>query len=286
MRRISIALNLAIGVSLCIQSMFSVPVECAPNDKSQAVWNASREDKLENLLGLVNHRQGKEAMKLINAQIKKNPSDALNYAMRSRMYSEMDENESAIADADIALASAPTLCLALTTKSIALLRLDRPKEAMVFSDKAFSIQPKDQRVIDDRIKILFWLGRRKEAIALLEQQTAIHPQDGIRRGQLIKMYIMEKQFNKIVEQSTAQLKLHPTAKNNDYFFAVRGDAHMNLGELKKAEQDYLEALKVNPLSLPALRGLIKVYKKTGKVNSVAEYERRLNNLEEDYRPPQ
>lgn len=286
MRRMSIELNLAIGVSLCIQSMLCVPAQCAPNDKPQTAWNASREEILENLLGLVNHRQGKEAIKLIDAQIKKNPSDALNYAMRSRMYSEMDENESAVADADRALSSAPTLCLALTTKSIALLRLDRPKEAIVFSDKAFAIQPKDQRVIDDRIKILFWLGRRKEAIALLEQQTASHPQDGVRRGQLIKMYIMEKAFSKVVEQSTVQLKLHPTAKNNDYFFAVRGDAYVNLGELKKAEQDYLDALKVNPLSLPALRGLIKVYRKTGKVDAVAQYERRLNDLEEDYRPPE
>lgn len=283
MRRKNAALMLAILASLCTMI---VPAESAPSAKAKVVLDAKREENLLKMVSLVNQRQGKEALKLIDAQIKRDPVDALNYATRARMYTEMDENELAIADAERALSMAPNLSIALTTKSIALLRLERPNEAIVFSDKAFAVEPKSVFVIDDRIKILYWLGRRREAISLLEKQSASHPQDGVRRGQLIKMYIMEKQLDKVIEQTTAQLKLTPTAKNNDYFYSVRGDAYTNLGDNKKAEQDYLQALKVNPLSLSALRGVIKVYKKTGKGGAAAEFERRLNALEADFRPPE
>lgn len=281
MRRRAAATILLIGALLYY---ILVPANATPNDKLEGVWTNEKQAFLQKVTDLVARRRGKEALQLSTAQLKQHPSDACFYAIRARVYSGMDENEACLKDADKAISLSPNLCNAISVKSIALLRLNRTQEAIAINDKAFALEPKNQQILDDRIEILYWMGRRKEAIKLLEQQARDRPNDGVKRGQLIKLYISDKQHNKVIEHSTIQLKTFPNSKNNDYFLNVRGDAYFELGEYSKAEQDYLGALKKNAVSMPAMRGLAKVYAKTGRAQEAKDMQERLRNVESEYQP--
>lgn len=256
----------------------------APAEKSQQVWTKDRQLYLNELSELVRLRRAKKALADIEAKIRLNPNDGLLYATRARVYTVMDENELAIADADKALSLLPNCALALTTKSEALSRMDRPKEAIVYSDKAFALQPDSRYVLDDRIKILSCIGRRKDAIAIAEKQLALDPDNGVKRGQLIKLYLSDKNPKKVIEYSSEELKRFPKAKNYEYFVTLRGNAYLQIGQWKQAEQDFSAAIKLNSMSLDGHRGLIKVYKMTGRVKEGEKLERDLKSIEGDFRP--
>lgn len=274
---------IAFLIAACLCS-FTPGSIAAPGEKSQHVWTKERQLYLNEMSELIRHRRGKEALANIEAKIRLNPNDGLLYATRARIYTIVDENELAIVDADKALSLLPNCALALTTKSEALSRLDRPKEAIVYSDKAFALQPNSRYVLDDRIKILICLGRRKDAIAIAEKQLAGDPDSGIKRGQLIKLYLSDKNPKKVIEHSSEELKRFPKAKNYEYFVTLRGNAYLQLEQWKKAEQDFLAAMKLNSMSLDGHRGLIKVYKMTGRAREAEKLERDLKSIEGDFRP--
>lgn len=245
-------------------------------------WSSEKQAYLGKLLTLVSQRRVKEALGNINARIRANPKDACYYAIRARVYASIDENDAALADADKALAVSPRLLVALLAKSNALLRIERPKEALVFNDKAFALQPKANAVLDDRIDILAALGRREEAISLLEEQLVDDSKDHVKRGQLIKLYAAQKVSAKVIEHVTIQLK--EGVRNKDLFLTLRGNAYTKLKMFKRAEQDYTQALKANSNYFEAYRGLINVYKMTGRKKEADDFGRRLQELEGDIQP--
>jgi Tfp pilus assembly protein PilF len=85
---------------------------------------------------LVEKRKDKQAIGSINEIVRANPQYYTNYAVRARVFNQMDENELALADANKALCLNPNQFMALTTKAV--MHLNRSNEAIKCSDKAFA----------------------------------------------------------------------------------------------------------------------------------------------------
>lgn len=265
-------------------SAIVITAGAAANNGSKEQLSPDKSAVLSRLVGTVHSKRGKFAIAEIDDLIRKSPHDASNWAIRARICAEMDEADAALNSADKALAIYGGNCLALTTRANALLRINRPNEAMRFSDMAFAKCPCDKYVRGDRVDILIACRRSGDAISLLKQDLEADPKDGVLRGELVRILDAQRQYKAVVEHATAQIDDHPKAKNQDKFLVYRGNAYFHLGQFPKAQADFEAALKHNEYSSEAMRGLIGLYKATGQTSSRVKLEQKLRELEDEIRP--
>jgi tetratricopeptide (TPR) repeat protein len=167
--------------------------------------------------------QSRAALEAMDRAISLRPDDALLHAVRAGILNDLDQHAQALAAADAALALDPELPLAWFYRGCVLL---------------------DQRLLG-------------EAELAARKALALDPDFADASNLLATVLRLQKRFDESAGQTNRQLERNP---ENPRSFSVAGWTALNQGDRQKAEQMFLEALRLNPVLEDARLGLREAYK--------------------------
>ncbi len=163
-----------------------------------------------------------EAIKLLDALLKKHPNHPQAHFLRAHAYVLLNDDAKALADINETLKKLPEMVPALQFKTQRLINLSRFQEALISADKIVAAAPNDCV------------------------------------GYLMRSSIYDRLDNtaKSLEDSNEAVRLAP---NNADAYSNRGYSYMNLGLTDDAVKDFSNALKIDAGLIGAMNGRMFAY---------------------------
>jgi predicted TPR repeat methyltransferase len=136
---------------------------------------------------------------------------------------------------------------------MALLKLQRHKEALVCFDRALAIKPDFVDALSNRATALLEMNRLEEALADFDGVLAIAPNHAISWNNRANTLVALRRFENAVQSYDRALNIVPdfTAASNNRKYAL-GMVYFERGQFEQAQCLFDEAVRLNPLLLDGL----------------------------------
>lgn len=244
-------------------------------------------------VGYANKGQDAQAIADYTEAIRLDAAYALPYWNRGKLYENDSRFEAALADATRYLELDPGLN-AIRWKAGLNRSLGNDEAAVADYGVAIGLSPRNVSLYAERAATYQSMQRFGEAIADLTKALEIDHSE-VRLHERAKMYFDQKTFDKTIEDCTAAIALD---SQYDSCYELRGDAHLQLGDVAKALADATRAIELalkslngagdedrfvtENIALPymyALRG--EVHERSGeKSKAIADYRKALEKYED------
>jgi tetratricopeptide (TPR) repeat protein len=133
----------------------------------------------------------------------------------------------------------------------------------------------------EKADVLLKMGRAKEARAEIDQALKLHPEAGSLRfddlTDRVAIDMVIKDYNAAVDDANKKIAIFHGKLT--FPWRERGDAYLQLGQLEKAKNDFLTALKITPGNREAMVGLVKTYEKLGDKQRAEEMKLRMKAMD-------
>lgn len=215
--------------------------------------NKTAQDYIES--GKTKLEEGKfqEALKDFNKAIELDPNNAEAYLKRTSVKSGlMFDDTDILKDCNKALELEPNNPKALVNRGIIKVNLKKEEEAIDDFNKALELlneairlDPNNAEFYSDRARAKIGLKQIDEGLEDLNKAIELDPKDSFSygyRGAIKSWY--KKEYNEAIEDYNKAFELTP---NNVRIYYARGLAYKNLGEYKKALEDFNTGIKLNDL---------------------------------------
>ncbi|MEY4977278.1 MAG: hypothetical protein RIQ97_2473 [Pseudomonadota bacterium] len=197
------------------------------------------------LFGLIQHQRGQHAaaLALIGKAQAIKPNAPIFWSNRSQIEAALGQLEASVYSAVRAVQLQPQHPPSLSALIAALLRLQRPAQALPVAQRLLTLEPKQSRSYFVAAQVLTALGHEQRAIEAYQQCIALAPQDPQAYNNLGILYLTHHQSAKAIEcfdQAIALDPRHSLALNN------RGVAYQKHNMLDRSLRDFLQVQALNP----------------------------------------
>lgn len=197
------------------------------------------------------------ARELALEQISKDPDDPRSYVSLSRVLLEAGEHQAAVDAAARAIELEPDWPAVWSVHAAALYAAGRFREAELSLLEAIRLDPDDGGLFQMYARILGFCGRPKEALQWAERALELDPDDETAHHLFASLLhdVHPSKWKISEELARRAVALNPEDADS---FAVLGAILVSRGQFPEAEENFRNALALEPSNRLALEGLAQI----------------------------
>jgi tetratricopeptide (TPR) repeat protein len=258
-------LAIVVLTSACI--FFVAPAQ-AGNPAAQALCTKA--------MKLCEQQEGREeALQYLDQAIKLDSSQSQYHGLKAGILYDMDEDEEALKEAELALALDKRNFTAWDYKARALARNGRAQEAITCMNNSIKIHA-DANAYNTRGRILRITGRLDEAKADMKSAIKLNYNLDTPRWELLDLELQTKNWQQAISQANWLIEkggVHQSAA-----WRHRAQAYVGLKEYAKAEADLRHAIRLWPDDVRIHQELLQVLKERGDAKAIKSEEKRIKEF--------
>lgn len=219
-------------------------------------WYSDSEQIIREVEYLIGNESFKEALSMLDDQIRQDPENAAYYHLRARIYTVRHEYKQALTNCDLALRYQNDNLEYLVTKSAVLVDMRKYEDALKAMNRAIYLNPVQLHLYCERAEIHNKAGNFTGALKDINHYLKFIDNDqealflcGQINQNMGKLYPALESFNKLIELDQG---------NPAYFFA-RGIAYLESGTFQYAIVDFGMVLDLDPSNSEAYLNRGKAY---------------------------
>ena len=220
------------------------------------------------------------AVKHINQALSMEPKRADFWHAKAIVLERLEESEQALPCVNKALELNSKIGPYWITKADILCSLKKYDEALISVDKGLKLADAHAYHLT-KAEILRHLRRFDLAEKELDTLVAKRPNDDIVRARRADIARMNKHWQKVIEDTSAVIKLHVLSFSHWSLLERRAEAYVQTKQYDKAIADYKEGIKHVPDARQMHDELLKVYTITGNSKGVAAERRAIESIDKD-----
>jgi tetratricopeptide (TPR) repeat protein len=220
-----------------------------------------------------------QALRDFEKAIKLSPHTAKYHAYQADLLFALEEDEAALAAANMAIKLDPRCDLAWFVLAKAQGRLKRPQESLKSINTAIGLSPNNPMFFVTRSRLLVVQNRWEEAEKDLDKVVPLQPKLGIAYSDRIKICEHLKKWPKVVADCATYMKLDPGHRS--FGLRSRAEAYVAMHDYARAVIDLKAALKMWPDDIKIHKVLQDVYKTIGDKKGLAEEDEKIKSINRD-----
>lgn len=224
-------------------------------------------DLLKEAQALLEQHKTDAALACLNAQIKKEPKNALAYSERSLAYGAIGKYSQALTDSNKAISLNPRLAIAYANRAAIYIVTSRSQNALDDSNKAIELQPNMARAYSMRALVYERLKSFQKEIDDCDRAIAIDPKTARYYTFRASAYRNLGQYEKALKDCSVALSLNPKHESS---YRERGYVYACLGKFNAAVEDYSAAIRISPQSAEAYSLRADAYCELGQYQKVID----------------
>lgn len=228
-------------------------------------------------------RTRNQALQDIDRAIQLSPKVSSFHFLKGVILDYEEEDEAALPEVVLSCRLDPGVALHWDVLSRIQARLGRTDEAIESAGKAISLS-KGRFGLRCRARAYMKKNNWREAMNDLNQALKAEPNSGQLRTDRAKAAVQLKEWDTVINDSTFCLKSPNSILNDRNHLRLRATAYVGKKQYEKAIADYKAIQKLVPDDRETAADLKALYLKVGDSDSFRAQEKKLKELDEDFRP--